>query len=71
MRHSGKVEDPMAQGDDKIESEITQEPQEEAGQTSGLLKSVEAIKMARGRGDIASDGGGTGRSDTNDNQNAV
>lgn len=61
----------MAQGDDKIESEITQEPQGETGQPSGLLKSVEAIKMVRGRGDIASDGGGTGRSDTNDNQNAV
>ena len=61
----------MAQGDEKIEHETAQEPQGEAGQPSGLLKSVEAIKMVRGRGDIASDGGGTGRSDSNDNQNAV
>lgn len=58
----------MAQNDEKIGHKTTQDPQGEAGQPSGLLKSVEAIKMARGRGDIASDGGGTGRSDTNDNQ---
>ena len=61
----------MAQGDGKIESDSEHEPQGESKQSSGLLKSVEAIKIARGRGDVASDGGGTGRSDTNDNQNAV
>ena len=39
---------------------------DEAAPVSGLIRSRNAIQAARGRGQHPSDGGSTGRSDTND-----
>ncbi|MFI0914210.1 hypothetical protein [Streptomyces abikoensis] len=43
-------------------------PQASAGASAsgGLLRSKTAIAAARGRGVVPSDGGGTGKSDSND-----
>jgi len=40
--------------------------QSETAPVSGLIRSRNAIQAARGRGQHPSDGGSTGRSDTND-----
>lgn len=44
----------------------TTDTQGETTPVSGLIRSRNAIQAARGRGQQPSDGGSTGRSDTND-----
>ncbi|MFI6578389.1 hypothetical protein ACIBFB_21585 [Nocardiopsis sp. NPDC050513] len=47
-------------------TDTTQAPAPRTAPDNGLLIAVEEIAALRSRGDQPSDGGGTGRSDTND-----